>query len=249
MSLDGPSNLENVLLAVTQVATYVGNRSLTNASGFFFRRGDRLFVVTNRHVLYDEPSEHFPDRIEILVHTDERNLTCYSLLSLPLYQDGVGLWNAAADSQGPVDVAVVEIHVSPMPMGDSVVAFDPSHLEARGEAIGLGDALAVLGFPLGFHDTVHHLAVSRSASIASAYGVRFQGQGYFLTDARTHRGSSGSPVLRRRTAPDAATSQLPWQLLGVHSTRMDMNTRDAELDESLGLNCAWYSDVLMALTQ
>jgi len=27
-----------------------------------------------------------------------------------------------------------------------------------------------------------------------------------------------------------------------------MTTRDAALDESLGLNCAWYADVLMAPT-
>jgi hypothetical protein len=29
---------------------------------------------------------------------------------------------------------------------------------------------------------------------------------------------------------------------------MDMATRDATQDESLGLNCAWYADVLMTLT-
>jgi hypothetical protein len=29
---------------------------------------------------------------------------------------------------------------------------------------------------------------------------------------------------------------------------MDMATRDAAQDESLGLNCAWYADVLMTLT-
>ena len=28
-----------------------------------------------------------------------------------------------------------------------------------------------------------------------------------------------------------------------------MSGRDAALDESLGLNCAWYADVLMTLTQ
>lgn len=249
MSLEGPQGVEAALLAVTRVGTYAGTRSLTSASGFFFRRGDRLFVVTNRHVLYDEPSQHFPDRIEILVHTDERNLTSHAVVSLPLYRGGMSLWRAANDSEGTVDVAAVEIDSSPMPLGEVVMAFDPSNLEARGEDIGIGDALAVLGFPLGFHDTVHHLAVSRSASIASAYGVRFQGQGYFLTDARTHRGSSGSAVLRRRSKREDPQSDLPWQLLGIHSTRMDLNTRDAALDESLGLNCAWYADVLMALTQ
>jgi hypothetical protein len=30
---------------------------------------------------------------------------------------------------------------------------------------------------------------------------------------------------------------------------MDMRTRDQLQDESLGLNCAWYADVLMALTE
>jgi hypothetical protein len=28
-----------------------------------------------------------------------------------------------------------------------------------------------------------------------------------------------------------------------------MSSRDALLDESLGLNCAWYADVLLTLTQ
>jgi hypothetical protein len=49
-------------------------------------------------------------------------------------------------------------------------------------------------------------------------------------------------------APSAATAALPWKLLGVHSSRMDMGNRDLVLDESLGLNCAWYADILMTLT-
>ena len=83
--------------------------------------------------------------------------------------------------------------------------------------------------------------------MASAYGIRFQRQGYFLTDARTHRGSSGAPVVRRRSY--SRTGEIPeWQLLGVHSTRMDMSTRDHTQDDWLGLNCSWYADVLLTLT-
>jgi hypothetical protein len=29
---------------------------------------------------------------------------------------------------------------------------------------------------------------------------------------------------------------------------MDMGSRDLQLDETLGLNCAWYADILMTLT-
>ena len=237
---------EPVLLTTTRISTFEGQRSLTGASGFFFRRDERLFLVTSRHVLADAPSAHFPDRIEIDLHLDPQDLTRCAVFSLPLYRDGLGLWRQARDGGGDVDVAAIEIDTSRLPEGSIIEAFDASHLETAGNPPQVGDALVVVGFPLGFHDTVHHLPVVRAASVASAYGVRFQQQGYFLTDARTHRGSSGAPVLRRRAGTSAAP--LPWQLLGVHSTRMDMSTRDLVLDESLGLNCAWYADVLMTLT-
>jgi hypothetical protein len=49
----------------------------------------------------------------------------------------------------------------------------------------------------------------------------------------------------RRPSTD---EQLPWKLLGVHSARMDMGRRDLQFDETLGLNCAWYADILLTLT-
>lgn len=239
---------DTLLLTTTHIVTFAGPRMLTSASGFFFRRGDRLFLVSNRHVFADAASSHFPDRFEIGLHTDERDLTQHTVVSLPLYRDGVGLWREATDTGGKVDVAAIEIPASHLPADAVLQAFDETHLEAREEQITVGDTLTIAGFPLDFHDTIHHLAVARSASIASAYGVRFQRLGCFLTDARTHRGSSGSPVVRRRMRASAATSPVSWQLLGVHSTRMDMRTRDQAEDESLGLNCAWYADVLLTLT-
>jgi hypothetical protein len=170
------------------------------------------------------------------------------VVSLPLYLGGLSQWREATDSGGPVDVAALEIAPGTLPDDAVVRAFDASHLELRDEDVALGDALTIVGYPLGFHDTVHYLAVARSASVASAYGVRFQRQGCFLTDARTHRGSSGAPVVRRRVHGGSSPSSLSGQLLGVHSTRMDMRTRDRDQDESLGLNCAWYADVLTTLT-
>jgi hypothetical protein len=37
-------------------------------------------------------------------------------------------------------------------------------------------------------------------------------------------------------------------LLGVHSARMDVANRDVAQDERLDLNCAWYADALLTLT-
>ncbi len=241
-----PDTVDGLLLTTTQVTTFAAARALTSASGFFYRQGGRLFLVSNRHVFGDTESGHYPDRIEIGLHTDLRDLTRYEVVSLPLYREGLPQWRETHDAAGCVDVAAVEIPAQSLPANAVLQAFDETHLDGADEQIAIGDALTIAGFPLGFHDTVYHLAVARSASIASAYGVRFQGQGCFLTDARTHRGSSGSPVVRRRRKDDASLPS--WQLIGVHSTRMDMRYRDQAQDESLGLNCAWYADVLPRLT-
>ncbi|MGA9599411.1 MAG: serine protease, partial [Methylocystis sp.] len=32
------------------------------------------------------------------------------------------------------------------------------------------------------------------------------------------------------------------------SSTLDVGTRDLILDEALGLNCAWYADILLTLT-
>ncbi|MEO4046023.1 hypothetical protein AAFN46_02885 [Pseudomonas sp. CAU 1711] len=59
-----------------RICTYSVERLLTNASGFFFARDQHLFLVSSRHVLMDEPSRHFPERLEIEVHSDPNDLGC-----------------------------------------------------------------------------------------------------------------------------------------------------------------------------
>ena len=239
---------EPLLLSATQISTYEGERLLTRASGFFFARDERLYFVTSRHVVLDEPSKHFPDRIEIELHVDAVNLTRSTGLSILLYRDGKSIWRQGEDPAGEIDVAVIEIDRGALPASVLLRAFTPGHLQDSLDEIEVGTALLIVGFPLGFHDTLHHLPVVRQAVIASSFGLRFQGQGFFLTDARTHRGTSGAPVVMRDRSVHG-DDDLPWKLLGVHAARMDMKTRDLVEDESLGLNCAWYADILMTLTE
>lgn len=240
--------IESLLLTTTGIHTFNGQQPLTNASGFFFQRADRLFLVTSRHVLVDEPSAHFPDRIVIELHTDPDNLAESIGFSIPLYRDGQSIWHQGLDTAGGIDVAVVEIHSAALPRTMVYRAFTPAHLFLPPDRPEVGTALLVVGFPLGFHDTLHHMPIVRHAVLASSFGLRFQGQGYFLTDGRTHRGSSGAPVVMRESRGGDDLGDLPWRLLGIHSARLDVGTRDLALDEALGLNCAWYADILMTLT-
>jgi hypothetical protein len=202
------------------------------------RRDERLFLVTSRHVVIDEPSKHHPDRIEIELHTDAANLTQVDRLSMLLYRDGRAMWRQGKDA-GRRDRRRGDRDRARRAAGHGIAlqAFTP------GAPAGLAgrhrgrQQLLIVGFPLGFHDTLHHLPVVRQAVIASSFGMRFQGQGYFLTDARTHRGTSGAPVVMRDPAPHApwATRTCPGSCWACTRRGMDMPPhRDLVLDESLG---------------
>lgn len=241
--------IDPLLLTATPISTHLDDKLLTNASGFFFRRDHRVFLVTSRHVLRESAIRHVPNRICIDLHVDATNMTDSASISIPLYGSRGPLWRQAIDAGGEIDVAAIEIDQSALPPGTVYRAFTDQDLYAADEVIEVGAALLIVGFPLGFHDTLHHMAIVRRAALASSFGLRFQGQGIFLTDARTHRGSSGAAVVRRRSEPDQGMSSSAWQLLGIHSSRLDLSSRDKDADEALGLNCAWYADVLLALTK
>jgi len=241
--------IEPLLLTCAHITTFRQYARLTTASGFFFERGEHLFVVTSRHVLRDVPSHHFPDRVEIEIHTDAGNMANSVHYSIPLYAEGRRLWRQGNDSAGDIDVAVLEIDRSRLPDNAVYFAFTPAHIDRALEEVEVGTALLIVGFPLGFHDTLHHLPIARQAINASSFGLRFQGMGYFLTDARTHCGISGAPVVMKAPSNALPGDPVAWKLLGIHSARLDVITRDLAVDEKLGLNCAWFADILMTLTQ
>jgi hypothetical protein len=241
--------IDSLLLTCTRIATFAGDLGLTSATGFFLVRDQRLFLVTSRHVFIDVEANHAPDRITIELHVNHADMAAAGTVSIPLYREGLSLWRQATDSAGEVDVAVIEVDQSVLPAEAVYCAFTPEHITGDEDFIEVGAPLLVIGFPLGFHDALHHMPVVRRASLASSYGLRFQGMGYFLTDARTHRGTSGAPVVIRVPGATGRPGALSCRLLGIHSSRFDMATRDPVEDEALGLNCSWYADVLLTLSE
>lgn len=238
--------VESILIAVTRISTFKQDQLLTNATGFFLERDQKLFVVTNRHVVTSPETGHTPDRIELELHINAQNIAEVTAYSIPLYKNAQPIWKEAQDTAGLVDIVAIEIDRKSLPKTFVYRAFELGNFVEKLDVIEVGTPLLIVGFPLGFHDTLHKLPVARQAIISSAFGLRFQGMGYFLTDARLHRGTSGAPVVARSTR-QSGRNQLPFLLLGVHSARLDV-AHDTTQDERLALNVAWYADVLTVIT-
>ena len=127
-------------------------------------------------------------------------------------------------------------------------AFTPEHLPEHFDQVEVGTSLLVVGFPLGFHDTLNHMPVVRHAIIARPSDCASRAT---VTSSPTPAPTAApaAPVVMRMAQPEPGRAELPWLLLGVHSARLDVGGRDLSVDEALGLNCAWYADILMTLTE
>ncbi len=245
----GTSLIESLLLSVTNVKTMFHSQELTKATGFFFEREGRLFLVTARHVVIDEITGHKPNILLINLHLDRTNITITTDFSIPLYKNGRPAWRETYDWSDKVDVCAIELDRRALGGRVFLKSFNIQNLVKPEDGIEVGTSAVIAGFPLGFYDTLHKLPVARQALIATSFGIRFQGHGYFLTDAQMHRGSSGAPVVVRSQHPSLDTSEVQWRLIGIHTSRMDVSTRDRHEDNHLNLNCAWYADVLLKLTE
>lgn len=241
-----PDEIDKMYFRVVKVNTFAGGQSLTNATGFFFLHEEFLYLITSRHVVQNPAAGHCPDFLYVALHSNIADLQQTGGLSIPLYVDGVPQWYqhpACADAD-LVAVAVNDPHVL---SSFVVVPFRSEDILNSNTIIPLGQDVLILGFPLGFYDTTHNLPIVRRATIASSFPHPFKQQPYFLTDARLHRGMSGSPVVARihnDAGPQDIVSS-DWRLLGIHASALDVSDRDPIQDERLALNTAWYASLIM----
>jgi len=103
---------------------------------------------------------------------------------------------------------------------------------SQAEILAFGSRISIIGYPLGFYDNVHNLPITRSASIASPYGIPFRNKSYFLIDAVLHKGISGSPVIISRTGSRRERGII-HSLLGILSAR-----------ETADLGVVWYPQLI-----
>ena len=97
--------------------------------------------------MLDEPSKHFPDRIEIELHTDAGNMASSTGFSIPLYRDGKSVWRQGRDTGGDIDVAVIEIERKALPRTGVYRALHACAPARSGQAGGARFAVAGGGVP------------------------------------------------------------------------------------------------------
>jgi len=236
-------------LITTPIQIFVGETLLGTATGFFFTTADesQSFLITNRRVVIEEKEQKFPDHLVLRLHTSSADLKQSSTYTVPLHREIKAspphikekLWHEVDPT---IDVVAIEIKTEDL-KPFVLKAFSREHLIPSDVCLSLGDPLVVIGYPLGFSDQIFDLPVAREGTFASVFPIPFQGQRFFLVDARLHPGTSGSPVITRPSnwlvvngTPKLAQNPVSY-LVGVQAGSAG----------DLQLNAVWFSDIILSL--
>lgn len=125
------------------------------------------------------------------------------------------------------------------------LAFDVDSILSEKSRVIAGDRTQIVGYPGQYVDQTNDFPVTRNVIVSTQYGFPYNGDPIFLTDARMHPGTSGSPVVAGPVTLITHGGIDLWgpayKLLGVHSATL---RQPATEGERLDLNTAWYAELI-----
>ncbi|HIF9093055.1 TPA: trypsin-like peptidase domain-containing protein [Photobacterium damselae] len=165
-------------------------------TGFFFYHDERIYIVTNKHVVEGVVSGHFLV-LKGKVENDEK---------IPLLGEFHSISFSEANFIGHpdpnVDVAVMNVSTMMSEVGGVGSTAFWKHItvdlfptdEHFDKFIGPMEEVVFIGYPSGLWDTKNLLPITRKGMTATPCYIDFEGEKKFLIDASVFPGSSGSPV-------------------------------------------------------
>ena len=97
-----------------------------------------------------------------------------------LFRDGKSAWRQAEDSGRGGGCGGARNRPRCLLPKTTIQSLRPATCSANLDQVEVGSSLLVVGFPLGFHDTLNHMPVVRQAIIASSFGLALSGFGLFF---------------------------------------------------------------------
>jgi len=189
-------SLAEQLLYTTVRLEGVTPNGVSIGTGFFVMHNQRLFIVTNKHVVAGVTNGSFVVRKGLIQDNTKT----------PVLGEGFSIPYLAANFIGhpspSVDVTAMNLSeaVSQMEMNGQPVYWKNVGPEQRPKAedlekfIGPVEEIVFVGYPSGIWDSKNLSPIVRKGITATAYYQRFMDEPKFLIDASVFPGSSGSPV-------------------------------------------------------
>ena len=168
---------------------YIGSSCFSGLFSYFLKDLSRLFVVTNRHVLFGKDKKNLSLSKDVFFDFKTRidNSKRYRLSC----EQGKNLFFHPNCDVCMIDVSKILEDIPDL----NYTAFNRNHIiDAEEDLPPVTSTVYMTGYPKSLYDKVNNLPVTRSGSVASPMDKDWNGKPEFLTDITVFKGSSGSPI-------------------------------------------------------
>lgn len=235
---------------------------LSNATCFFTKIKDNLYLVTNWHVVSGRNADtkkclnkmgSVPNKLRVYVPKENDDSTfCYSddfFMDVELFdQEGNQLWYEMQKGNRMIDVAII-----PLKDVKGVCTTIEQAEEPFNEQVGfeIASEIYIIGFPFG--KQTGYVPIWKKASVASEPELEVEELPYFFADTATRSGMSGSPVILYKDRPAVLISEKEekisrhWtKFIGIYSGRIGA---DCEEKGDAQLGRVWKASVIQTMIE
>ena len=230
---------------------------LSNATCFFTKIDDQLYLITNWHVVSGQNADTLlslsdtcaiPNKLRVYLPKAKDNAIEYSNLHYVDVairdEDDNALWYEKRKDDRMIDVAVLPCNINEdfyyLPIEDAEEPFN------EGVTCAIASEIYIIGFP--FSDEYGYTPIWKKASVASEPEIDINGFPYFFADTATKQGMSGSPVVLFKDRPATILNQTEHKIshhftkfIGIYSGRIGANS-ESRNDAQLGR--VWKAQVI-----
>lgn len=198
VSLSAQTAIDPLFATTTIVAGLKDEQEQLTASGFFYSDDQgKIYLVTNKHVIYGEKFAENPDpiinRIRLRLHTNPNNVSLNKEIIINLMDGKKRVWFEYKADPG-VDVVLIPVTINRADY--FFVTLDKSFIDS-GNIQVLFEKIFIMGYPYGWYDQINNLPITRVGHLSSPFRIPFQGKSVMLGDVETHPGMSGGPVFMK----------------------------------------------------
>lgn len=198
ISLYAQTTIDPLFATTSLIVGLKDGQEQLKATGFFYSDDQaKLYLVTNKHVIYGEKFADNPDpvinQIRLKLHTNPDNLSQNKEITINLMDGQRRIWLEYKPDSG-VDVVLIPVTINRKDY--FFVPLNKSFIDSKNIQVGF-EKIFIMGYPFGWHDEVNNLPITRVGHLSSPFKVPFRGKPVMLGDIETHKGMSGGPVFMR----------------------------------------------------
>lgn len=219
-----------------------------NATGFFYGgETGHIHLVTNKHVLFSGDSL-FSDKIFLKLHKRGDLFNEFGFLQVDLLDKNENPNYYLHDSSN-IDLVIIKIDTIELNKKFQIGFITESIILPQELIYPIGSDVFILGYPLGFYDTISsNSPIAMSSKLSTNKDSKFWDKEIFLLDGNFNGGLSGSPVFTKFSTTYNIKDGIQMYpenrayLIGIFSAQY--YRENTYTNDKLTLGIAWHPNYL-----